>query len=308
MRDFVEQIFEVAPTASPLMEQINQASSELLTSVQSLQSKVTETQGALSGMQSRLSEKLSSLQQRVGQSNQAVQQEKADTEAKTTAFKETIGEITEGVTGALETAQQQMESFRGHVDTARQWVEDANETAQGVIQTVHGHVDQGRQLLHQATDFADTAIDGLQSKIDDTLSFAESTYTNLADGVETGLRDAGAKIEEMTGVSFADMKDVFTSGMELVQGNVIENGVNMALDSLQGMIQEQLNQLVDQLLDEMMSCLGNIRENLFGNAEESGLERKMLEPILNQLDSILDPLFSAVDHLKGLAAMVGIDV
>jgi paraquat-inducible protein B len=96
--------------------------------------------------------------------------------------------------------------------------------------------------------------------------------------------------------------------MELVQGNVIENGVNMLLDDLQNQIQDQLNALIDQLLDQVVETLGNVREGLFGNAEEAGLERKALEPILDKLQEILSPLFSAVDHVKGMASMVGIDV
>jgi chaperonin cofactor prefoldin len=308
MRDFVQQIFDVGPTAVPLMEQLNQESEALLSSVQDLQRNVEEKQSSLDSLQGQLQQQMASLKQKVAEKQQLVDQQTEETKAKTEELKAGLQEIQDGITDALETAQQVMDDFRGHIDTGRQLVESANEAAQSVLTDVNSAIDQGRQALHAATDFGNQQVDALQSKIDETFDFTENMASSLIAGVDEGLRATGAKIEEMTGISFGDLQSVFTSGMEMVQGNVIENGVNMALDQLQSMIQEQLNQAIDTLLEEMVSCLGNIRENLFGNAEEAGLERKLLEPILDQLDTILDPLFSAVDHLKGIAAMVGIDV
>lgn len=308
MRDFVQQIYDIGPTATPLMEQINGESEELLGLVQNLQTNITEKQSSVEELRGRVTERMTALRGKVEEQQALIEKELADCDAKTEEMKQALEQIKESVTTALETAQEQMDDFREHVDAGRELVLAANEAAQGVVQEVTGHVENGRQLLHEATDFANARVDDFQGKIDETFELTEQVASNLIEQVDTGIRDTGAKIEEMVGVSFADLGSAFSTGMELVQGNVFENGVNMLLDDLQSQIEEQLNALIDQLLEQVVSTLGNVRESLFGNAEEAGLQRKATEEVLDVLKNILDPLFSAVDHIKGMASMVGIDV
>ena len=47
MRDFVQQIYDIGPTATPLMEQINGEAEELLGLVQNLQTNITEKQSSV---------------------------------------------------------------------------------------------------------------------------------------------------------------------------------------------------------------------------------------------------------------------
>ena len=82
----------------------------------------------------------------------------------------------------------------------------------------------------------------------------------------------------------------------------------MGLDALQSQIEEQLNQVIDQLLEQMVETLGDVREGLFGNADEASLERQATQLVLDQLENVMEPLFSAVDSIKSLASMVGISV
>lgn len=308
MRDFVQQIFDVGPTATPLMTQINGEADALLGLVKDFQANVERKQTEVETLNGRVEEGLAALQAKVAEQQALLEQQTDAVSDKTDELKSALDEVKTGVISALETAQQQMEEFRSHVDSGRELVEAANQTCQGVVEEVTGHVEEGRQLMHQATDYANDQIDGFQAKIDETFELTEATASNLIEQVDSGIRDTGAKVEEMVGMSFEDMASTFTAGMELVQGNVIENGVNAAMDELQGTVEEQLNTLIDQLLEQVVGTLGNVRESLFGNAEEASLERKALEPILDQLGSILDPLFDAVDHVKGMASMVGIDV
>jgi|GEM_PF-4472790 len=308
MRDFVQQIFDVGPTATPLMTEINGEADALLGLVKDFQANAQEKQAEVEAMSGRVEEGLNSLRAKVEEQQTLLEQQTDAVSAKTEELKSALDEVKTGVITALETAQQQMEEFSAHVNSGRELVEQANETCQGVVEEVTGHIEDGRQLLHDATDYANDQIDGFQAKIDETFEFTEATASNLIDQVDTGIRDTGAKVEEMVGMSFEDMASTFTAGMEMVQGNVIENGVNAALDELQGSVEEQLNALIDQLLEQVVSTLGGVRESLFGNAEEASLERKALEPILDQLGVVLDPLFDAVDHVKGMASMVGIDV
>ena len=308
MRGDVTRCFDLSPSATPLFEQVNQEGDALRDVVGQLQDNVQEKQASLDNLADQIQTKMSALRERVAEEQARVEQEVDQTDRKVEEFKDAIGEVKDGIIGALEGAQQQMSDFREHVDTGRELVESANEAAQGVIGEVHDHVNSGREALGQATDFANEQVDNLQAGIDQTFQLTEQIASTVIDSVEDGLRETGSKVEEMTGVSFEDLGSAFTTGVELVQGNVIENGVNMALDALQSMIQEQLNQVIDQLVALMVETMDDVRENLFGNAEDAGLERQLLEPILDQLGNIMDPLFAAVDSISSMAAMVGIDV
>jgi ElaB/YqjD/DUF883 family membrane-anchored ribosome-binding protein len=308
MRGFVQEIHDTSPEATPLMERINAEAQALLGTVEQVQANITEKQGALEEIAGRIQSSMDALMATAEEAQQFVEQQVAEVDAKTAELKETLTTIKDGVVSALDATQRQMEDYRGHIETGRQLVESANEAAQAVIGEVHDHVEAGREALTAATDFANDKIDGFQAKIDETLQATEQLASNLIEQVDTGIRETGAKVEEMIGVSFADLQSGFGTAMELLQGNVIENGVNMALDALQNEIQGHLNQIIDDLLAELVETLGRVREGLFGSAEEASLERKMLEPVLDQLGKILDPLFSAVDHIKGMAEMVGISV
>jgi ABC-type transporter Mla subunit MlaD len=305
---FVEELLAAARSApDPL--------SEVATQVESLSQSITRVGENLSGKQESLQtlrdqvqERLTSVQGELEQQTQAVNSAAEALGDKGEVLTEAIGAVAEGVSEALEVAQQQLDDFSTHIEAGREAVEAANETAQGVLGEIQNGINAGREALQAGSEYAFEQIDALQGTIDETLQTTEQIASSLVEGVDNGIREAGAKIEEMTGVSFADLQGGFGTAVELLQGNVFENGANMALDSLQSMIEEQLNQIIDQLLDLMVQTMGRVREGLFGSAEEAGLERKMLEPILDALQPALDPLFSAVDGLKSLAEMVGIDV
>jgi len=307
MRDFIQQIFDVSPEANPLLEQINQESETLMGVVSQLQENVNEKQSSLSALSARVQAQMTSLQQKVEQ-QELVESEVADCDSKVAELKRGVEEIKDGVTGALEAAQQQMDDFRGQVDAGRETIEAANEAAQAVISEVHDQIQTGREALLAATDFANEQVDGFQAKIDETMQLTETTATNLLNQMEEGVRDTGAKVEEMVGMSFEEMQSGFMQGMELVQGNVLQAGVDSVLDDLQGRIEQQANQLINQIVDELVGALGNVRESIFGNAEEAGLERQATEAVLDALKEILSPLFDAVDHIKDMASMVGIDI
>jgi molybdopterin converting factor small subunit len=308
MRDFVQEMFDTGPQANPLMERINQESQGLLAAVEALQGDIVQKQAALEDLRGRLQSQMDILTATLGDQQQLVEREIASCDQKTQELKDGIGQIKDGIVAALDAAQQQLNEYQSHVEQGRQMVENANQAAQQLITTVHGGIQQGREALHQATDFANQRIDDLQGTIDDTLQQTEALASQLIDHVDTGIRETGSKVQEMVGTSFSDLQSMFGSAMELLQGNVIQNGVNMILDDLQSRIQTELNQLIDQIVAELVQHLASTREGLFSNAQSAGLERKALEPILNQLDDILKPLFSAVDHLKGMASMVGIDL
>jgi len=308
MRDFVQNVFDACPEPTPLMEQINQESETLLASVQELQNNIAEKQSALEPLKSQLETEIEALKTTIEEQQAAIESEISEQDSKTNELKDALQAIKDETIAVLEAAQDQMSQFEDRIDSGRDLVESANTTAQAAIGEIHGRMDKGRELLVEATDTANANIDALQVTIDETLQLTETVATDMIDQVDQGIRDTGAKVEEMVGVSFADLESVFTAGMEMVQGNVIESGVNMALDELQTQIEGQLNEIIASLVAQLVETLGRVRESLFGNAEESSLERKALEPILDQLDSILDPLFSAVDSIKGMAEMVGISV
>lgn len=305
---FVEDVLAAARSASdPLSEVVTQVQG-LSQSVTTVGENLTSKQEQLQTYRDQVQERITSLQGELEQQTQAVNDAASTLGDKGTVLTDAIESVAEGVSEALEVAQQQLDDFSSHIETGQQAVEAANETAQGVLSEIQNGVNAGREALQAGSEYAFEQIDALQGTIDETLQTTEQIASDLIAGVDDGIRDAGSKIEEMTGVSFADLQSGFGSAVELLQGNVFENGANMALDSLQGMIQEQLNQIIDQLLDLMTQTLGRVREGLFGSAEEAGLERKMLEPILDALQPALEPLFAATDALKGLAEMVGIDV
>lgn len=305
---FVEDVLAAARSSSdPLSEVVTQVQG-LSQSITTVGENLTSKQEQLQTYRDQVQERMTSLQGELEQQTQAVNDAASTLGDKGTVLTDAIESVAEGVSEALEVAQQQLDDFSSHIETGQQAVEAANETAQGVLSEIQNGVNAGREALQAGSEYAFEQIDGLQGTIDETLQTTEQIASDLIAGVDEGIREAGSKIEEMTGVSFADLQSGFGSAVELLQGNVFENGANMALDSLQGMIQEQLNQIIDQLLDLMTQTLGRVREGLFGSAEEAGLERKMLEPILDALQPALEPLFAATDSLKGLAEMVGIDV
>lgn len=308
MRGFIQEIFDAAETPASLLEELVAEAQNLVADTDAVGAILEEQQAAVEQMSSEISEQMNSVRESIAAEQERLESRIETTSAEAEELKSTIDDVTEEISSALEVAQQQMEEFRGHVESGREMVEAANQAAQGVISQVQEHINTGREALEGATDFANDQVDALQGRIDETFQATEQFATQLIDDVETGLRDVGSKVEEMTGVSFEELHSGFSTAMELVQGNVFENGVNMALDQLQTMIQDELNSVIDRLLELFVETMANVRESLFGKAEESGLERQMLEPILDQLDTLLSPLFDAVDHIKSLAEMVGIDV
>lgn len=305
---FVEDVLAAARSAAdPLSEVVIQVEG-LSQSITVVGSNLATKQEQLQSFRAQVQERVTSLQGELEQQTQAVNDAAGLLGDKGSVLKDAIDSVAAGVSEALGVAQQQLNEFSSHVEAGQQAVEAANQTAQGILADIQSGINAGREALQAGSEYAFEQVDALQGTIDETFQTTEQIASDLIAGVDEGIRDAGSKIEEMTGVSFADLQSGFGTAVEMLQGNVFENGANMALDSLQGMIQEQLNQIIDQLLDMMTQTLGRVREGLFGSAEEAGLERKMLEPILDALQPALEPLFSAVDGLKSLAEMVGIDV
>ena len=308
MREFAQSLADLSPTVAPLLEEVSQEADTLQGVVGDLMNQVQARQSDLGTLTNSVKEQISSLREKVAEEQSRLEQDVTDTEAKTEELRGAIETVKTNVIEGLEGAQERMTEFQGAIDQGRQTVETANEAVQGVIGTVQEHIQAGQHALHSAVDFGNQQVDVLRGEIENIKNVTEAKADELINNVEEGIRDTGARVEEMVGVSFADMGDMFGGAMEMLQGNVVENGVNSALDMLQEKIEGTVREILDSLTDQLIGMLGQVREGLFGDMDSAGLERKALEPILDQLDNIMDPLLSAFDYIKGIAAMVGIDV
>jgi hypothetical protein len=78
------------------------------------------------------------------------------------------------------------------------------------------------------------------------------------------------------------------------------------LDETQQTVEQQLRQGVDALLAQLTEALRHISSQLNQSQSSSTFERQLLEPVFEQLQRALEPVFDALANVRSAAASVGI--
>jgi len=308
MRDFVQSLSDLNPTVAPSLETVSQQAQELQGSVETLMSSVQSQQSELQSLQSEVEGNITSLVGKAGEEQGNLEQQVTDLSSKTDQLRERIEESKNTIVEGLEAAQGQMTELKGHIDEGKEAIESANEAAQSVIGAAQEHIQAGQHALMEAVDLGGRTVDGLREQISQVKSETEATALEYTERIDEGIRDTGARVEDMVGMSFDEMHSTFNGAMEMLQGNIVQQGVQEALSMLDQEIQVRLQEILHQLTENMCSVLADVREKLFGDMESSGATREVMDIALEALDPALEPLFSVFDGFKSLAAMVGIDL
>jgi SMC interacting uncharacterized protein involved in chromosome segregation len=308
MRDFIQSLSDLNPTVAPSLETVSQQAGELQGSVETLMSQVETQQSELQSMKGDIEGKVTSLIGKAGEEQGSLEQQVTDISSKTDELRSRIEESKNTVVEGLEAVQGQMTELKGHIDDGREAIEGANEAAQGVISQAQEHIQAGQHALMEAVDLGNRTVDGLREQISQVKSETEATALDYTERIDEGIRDTGARVEEMVGMTFDEMNSTFTGAMEMLQGNIVQQGVQEALSMLDQEIQTRLQEILRELTGNMCGVLEDVREKLFGDMENSGATREVMDLALEALDPALEPLFAVFDGFKSLAAMVGIDL
>lgn len=308
MRDFVQSLFDLNPTVAPSLETVAGQAEELQGSVETLMSQVQTQQSELQSLQGEVQSQVTGLTGKASEEQGNLEQQVADMSSKTEELRGRIEESKNSIVEGLEAVQGQMTELRGHIDDGKEAIEGANEAAQGVISQTQENIQAGQHALMEAVDLGNRTVEGLRDQISQVKSETEATALDYTERIDEGIRETGARVEDMVGMTFDEMNSTFTSAMEMMQGNIVQQGVQEALSMLDQEIQTRLQEILRELTDNMCGVLEGVREKLFGDMENSGATREVMDLALDALEPALEPLFSVFDGFKSLAAMVGIDL
>ncbi len=308
MNNEIERFLTVPEEAGSAVEGLGGPLGELTSSMQEWATEGSGLGGEVGNLKSTVEQGLQKLSSRFDEASGEIERTMTSVEQEAQGLQDSIGAVRMNLEQALTGAEDQLRELGTRMSEGHQTLSQANDAAQKLILTTHEHVETGRKALEEAYGAANERVDALQQKLgtmeQQTLEKAEGLVSHMT----AGLGEAQEHVGEMIGTSFQQIVDTFHAGVDAIQNDVIERGVEEATDEVRQQIQEELQKVIDAVVEQLSTVLDRTKEALFGETEDARGTRRLTEPILNQLEGMVDPLESAFDHIRSMASMVGIDL
>ena len=149
----------------------------------------------------------------------------------------------------------------------------------------------------------ETAVQALDDQCDELSAAVAQTRESFAAAVAQLTQATRNHAEQFKAAAreslFEPLRENFSDAMERGDSSHLSQ-----LDSLLSEVEASVERLAD-LLVEALTALGR---SLSDATDGSSAERAALEPALDAVQVVLDPLLEQVERVKDLASMVGIDV
>jgi hypothetical protein len=171
---------------------------------------------------------------------------------------------------------------------------------------VKEQTEEGREALQTALGAAQEAAETFQQHIVEGQQAVTHQIDELADEIK---KTQEAAMEQLgTYLKAADeLRETFTSGLEEVLANVIQNPMTELAEEMQDKITNELKSLVDESTNELKEALGGLGQQVLGAKEGSASGRGAVEPLFDKLDEFFDPIKNVIDGIRKAADTVGID-
>lgn len=266
-------------------ESLQQLSAQFTTTTE----KILAAAEMIDDLQSELATMLSELTSNVERARQRTHDLLSESQSTVAAAREEIN----ATTGAFDEAVKVLEIEREHCDAVRTQVESTYDRFNDELSVQHQKVMAQTESLTAETQTFETTADELHTK-------SQGTIQALSNDLGEKRGEMEQKQDEAQKACETRLSDCETEIQNVLE-NVVTSSANDLMTRAQESIDTTLRGILDEALTELEGKVDEIIEAITKADEESSDLREEMEPLIKELDGIIQPLKQAIDGVMSLA-------
>lgn len=305
LRSVMEQLRNLMPLIPERVEGVAEKGSELRKAAESVVHDYKEVQGQAEALFKEVEAEIAALREEaarhhaeLGAAMEQVQNAVESLKALDTAR----GELLAGVGQA----GQAMDAFGQAMNAGIEEAKHVGEQFRDGLHLVHQMADTGHQAMSKGLDTAHEAA----TKLQQGMKKGSDDLEQLFDAYSGKLKDHELKllngVEEYLGHA-RDLHQEFDGHVDDILKNVVQKGVDDAIDGLKNAISTGLKSVLDGAVDEVSEAIHGMVEAVTGSKRSSEEGRGQLEPLFKQVDAFFQPVKVVIDAVKSVAESFGVD-
>jgi hypothetical protein len=275
-------LHHLTDSLTQMRQQCEQRLGTLATAIQALQSSAANTVPAqMTQGLAVMEQRLEALRHSASTGQEVLAASVQRLQAKTAALQERLHQGHERLAQAALQARQAVSATQEQVQAAEQRLLAAFGDSATAVRDLQGQLEQVEVATVTHVDTLQQALQRLQGEVDTTLQHThEAGLVPLPQGV--------------------------TERLAALHREHITAPVEELLQRTQHDLAEQLRQGVDAMLQQLSSAVRDIERQFSDSRDSSALQRGILQPVLDELQQVWDPVKDASDAVHDLARSLGV--
>ena len=285
-----------------MTERAVQVSQSMETLTATLRERLESAQVRISELLSRLEEINGQLSKREGEIETGV----ADNEESSKALESTLAT-------ARKMAETDVTSLKERVGHLRQAVEGHQEKhdqelldAAAEVKDLEGKVKEDLGGVEQQVQHTDAAIERVRESIEESKDKTSGSVDALNDKVEEEQQAFASKLQE-TGQLLDGSASDFADKLVQLDGDVIKVAVRALRERTQKMIEDEIKRLIEDLMQKLRQEIMELIGKASASKDEINLIRGAIQPLIEELKALIDPLQDSVSRIRDTADDLGVD-
>jgi hypothetical protein len=229
---------------------------------------------------------------------------------------------------------QRLEALHTSVNAGQAMLATAFQRLQAKVATVQERLQQGQERLQQAAAHAHQAVGVTQEKIhaaeqqtvtpfgvaqeavttfqahvDQTSTETAAQVATLNQEMQQAQNTVTGKVQAAVASGFSPPQEAFSKHLEQMHHELVSAPAQQLMSQAQTAVEQQLQHIIDDaVLSQFSKIVHDIAQQLQQAGHYSALERQLLEHLMPELERAWGPVKDAADHVRHVAASVGISL
>jgi hypothetical protein len=215
-----------------------------------------------------------------------------------------IDEAQDALTDGLEGVGQAMADLDARFREGISAAEAARADAVAALDSVESNASAGQEKLATAVEAVGTACESLRGAATEARSSVDAGLGGLRDTMNDLLERARARVGEVMS-EVSGLVSAHESVMD-EQGGTLRDGVDAVLTDMRSRIESELGARLEASAAAVVDALGELERQVAEASERSREGREAAEPQFGVASESVDPLQTAIEHVRSAAEQMGL--
>lgn len=266
-----------------------------------VESNLKEKQDSLEDSIEEINSLAEKLQQEYDERKTHIATEIEALEADTTDLVQTLSHAQEETGTEVEKANEFIGTVQLQIVEHDAAIQAGHQEVETIINTVQEHIGNFQAQIITAVGTVEGHISQLQTQITGAKDLASAQVANLSGSINATQQKVFEEIEAMVS-EFVSLKSSFEEKLNFLNTDLIEQELESMITQVRNVIETELQELINAAIAKVLEMIESIAEKINDANSTTLAGRQEMEPLVEQMRDMLEPLQAVIDKIKDIAA------
>lgn len=297
MNDTLAALAQAIATVPDELSQLTHGAQTLQTTVEALETQLTEKQTALAGLMDQIAAAFHQLTDEIAAHHGAAETAIAELESDAIALQEAFETAQSELTTDLQSMQEKMTDFTEHLDQGKETVEAAHQSSQTALNQLQAGIQTGQSQIAAAQATVGQTIQQLQAGMTAAQSMATQHMETFAETIAQSESTVLSHVQMLT-TQFSDVQSDLEGTITDVLEQSLQPSVDGFLRDVQQQIDGELKDSAEQAIHSFSDTVDGMCDRIASATEDASGARQLLQPLFDQLEGYISPVQSAIEAVE----------